>query len=413
MSNIFDHDSNDSNNDSSENESEDNQDPKKSSEFARMLEDSFKKTRQNVKAGDKIKAEILSIGKDEVFVSTGTMHDGTVQRRELLDGEGKLTCKVGDWIDLFVIHAKGSDIFLSPKPTSKNIADTLEDAFDMMLPIEGKVTEICKGGFRVSIHGKSAFCPISQMDLKRIETGEEYVGQKLEFLITQFSEGGRNIVVSRRRLLEDQKGLFMSEFAETHKSGEIMNGKITRLEKFGAFVELFPGIEGLIHISELGWSRINDPHEVVQVGQQVQVKLLRTEEKEGHLKISLSLKQVEPDPWGMVPQKFPVGSLVKGRVERREPYGLFVRLDERVVGLLPKSKAIEDSQFHYEKIKIGDEVTVQIGEINLADKKISLSAPQDPGRDDWRGFAPSSTGSFGTLGDQMKNALGKSKLKKS
>src|SRR3712207_4715243 len=121
---------------------DDDQDNQKSSEFAKMLEDSFKKTRKNVKMGDKIQSEILSIGKDEVFVSTGTMHDGIVPRRELLDPDGKLNYKVGDSIELYVTHAKGAEIFLSPKPTSKNIADNLEDAYDMMLPVEGRVTEV-------------------------------------------------------------------------------------------------------------------------------------------------------------------------------------------------------------------------------------------------------------------------------
>lgn len=473
---------------------------KKSSEFAKLLEDSFRKPLRTLSVGDKVRGEILVLGKEDVFVSTGAMQDGVVPRKELLDSEGKLNYKVGDLIDLFVTQIRGSDIFLSPKPTAKNISDSLEDAFDKMISVEGRVTEICKGGFRVNLKGKVAFCPLSQMDLKRIEIPEDYIGKRFEFLITQFSEGGRNVVVSRRKHLEEQKGLSESAFLEDRKEGELLKGTVTRIEKYGAFIELESGIEGLAHISELSWSRVNDPQEVVQVGQVVPVKILRSEEKDGRLKISLSLKQaqVEPwqnlppqikegqmaegkvtrclkfgafvelapgiegliplsemsytkrvmrsdelvkegepvsvmvkeirlqehrillslkdagsDPWGIVPHKFPVGSIVKGKVDRREPYGLFIQLDEGVIGLLPKSKAMENSQFPYERLKAGEEIVVQINEVKLDERRISLGAPQDPGQNDWKDYKPESTGSFGTLGDKFKQFSEKKSKEKS
>lgn len=468
----------------------------KSSEFAKMLEDSFKNTKRNLSSGDKITAEVLSIGKDEVYVSTGTMYDGLVPRRDLLDSEGTITCKVGDHLTLYVTSVRGSEIYLSPKPTAKNVADDLEDAFDMELPVEGKVTEVCKGGFRVSIHGKSAFCPISQMDAQRIENPEEYVGRRLEFRITQFSEGGRNVVVSRRKLLDEQRSLSEGAFLDENHVGTVMRGQVTRMEKFGAFVRLDSGLEGLLHISELSWSRVNDPSEVLRVGQEVFVKVLKAEDKEGHLKISLSLKQAqaEPwsqlpthiqagsvvsgkvtrcmkfgafvelipgvegliplsemsytkrvvrsdelvhegetvsvmikelnssdrkillslkdagaDPWALVPQKFPVGAIIKGQVERREPYGLFVKLDDGVVALLSKSKALEESSFNFEKVKLGEEIFVQVAELNLDQRRISLSVPRDPEAGEWKSYTQTSTGSFGTLGDQFSKLLSQKK----
>jgi small subunit ribosomal protein S1 len=475
---------------------EDEQKQKKSSEFAKLLEDSFRNTKKRLSVGDKVQGEVLSIGKDDVYVSTGTMYDGLVPRKELLDPDGKLTCKVGDSLDLYVTQARGSEIYLSPKPTSMNLAEDIEDAFDKMLPIEGRVAEVCKGGFRVSILGKMAFCPISQIDSKRVEVPEEYIGKKFEFMITQFGERGKNIVVSRRKFLDEQKGLSESAFLEERKSGDLLKGRITRLETFGAFVEIQPGVEGLIHISELSWSRVSHPQDVVSVGQEVDVKLLKTEEKEGRMKISLSLKQAgsEPwknlpiqikaghvvegkvtrcmkfgafveispgieglvplsemsytkrvirsdelmregervsvmikdiqaiehrillslrdaggDPWVMVPQNFPVGAIVKGKVDRREPYGLFIQLTEGVVGLLPKSKALEDSQFPFDKLRIGDEVTIQVGELNIDDRKMSLRVPQDAGSEDWKTFQQGASTSFGTLGDQFRHILEKKK----
>jgi small subunit ribosomal protein S1 len=402
--------------DSSESQTEN----KNSSEFAKMLEASFGKKQKKLSVGDKVRGEILVLGKEDVFVSTGTMHDGVVPRRDLLDADGNVPYKVGDVLDLFVTHARGSEIFLSPKPTSKNLADDLEDAFDMMLPMEGRVAEVCKGGFRVSIKGKLAFCPVSQMDLKFVENPEEYVGQRFTFRITQFSEGGRNIVVSRRKILEEEREQSSGLFFQERKAGDIIQGRVARLEKFGAFVELAPGIDGLIHISELAWSRTNDAAEVVQVGQEVTVKILKIEgggtEK---IKISLSLKQAGPEPERPAGKgagaeggksfapKFSVGTIVSGKVERREPYGIFVKLNDGLTGLLHKSKAIDKPEFPYDKLKVGDTVTVQIGEIREQDRKISLDVPKDPNADDWKSFVGSEAagGGLGTLGGAFGEKL--------
>ncbi|NBU20756.1 S1 RNA-binding domain-containing protein, partial [bacterium] len=329
-----------------------------------------------------------------------------------------------------------------------------------------------------------------------IENPEEYVGRRLEFRITQFSEGGRNVVVSRRKLLDEQRSLSEGAFLDENHVGTVMRGQVTRMEKFGAFVRLDSGLEGLLHISELSWSRVNDPSEVLRVGQEVFVKVLKADDKEGHLKISLSLKQAqaEPwsqlpthiqagsvvsgkvtrcmkfgafvelipgvegliplsemsytkrvvrsdelvhegetvsvmikelnssdrkillslkdagaDPWALVPQKFPVGAIIKGQVERREPYGLFVKLDDGVVALLSKSKALEESSFNFEKVKLGEEIFVQVAELNLDQRRISLSVPRDPEAGEWKSYTQTSTGSFGTLGDQFSKLLSQKK----
>lgn len=395
---------------------------KGSAEFAALLDASFKQRSKRLSVGDKLKGEILVIGKDEAYVGIGTMTDGIVPRRELLDENGAVTCKVGDKIDLFVTQVRGSQIFLSPKPTAKNLADDLEDAFDMMLPVEGRVAEVCKGGVRVSVHGKIAFCPISQLDMKFVENPEEYVGKKFEFRITQFSEGGRNIVVSRKKILEDEKELTAGSFLEEHREGDIVSGRVARLEKFGAFVEVAPAIDGLVHISELAWSRTNDPAEVVSVGQEIRVKILKIENKEGRLKISLSLKQAGDDagldPWTKAAQELPVGSVVAGKVERREPYGLFIKLSNGMTGLLPKSKAVSHPEFPFDKLHVGDAVNVLIGEIKSSERKISLDVPKDPESDEWKSYASiqnqgASSGSMGTLGGafgaQLRAALDKKK----
>lgn len=389
---------------------DDIEDSKDLASFEELFAQSEKGLSRHLKVGDEVHGEILSIGKEEAFISTGTPVDGLIFTRDLLDENKEVKYKVGDSIDCVVTAFKNGEIRLAKKGSKAAATDSLEDAFDMELPIEGRVTEICNGGFRVNIQGKTAFCPISQMDLKFTADANEFVGRKFEFMITQFDSKGRNIVVSRRRLLELQRAENEGTFMLKHQPGALLEGKVVRLERFGAFVELEPGIEGLIHVSELAWSRVNDPHEVVSLGQNLTVKLLKTEELDGKLKISLSLKQAdgEGNPWLSVPQKFPVGTVVKGKVEKKEAYGLFVNIGPGVTGLLPKSKwrdSVDAGQ--YENKKRGDEVTVQVDQILFEEKKISLGLPQEQEDNSWKSHT--STGGFGSLGDAFKNLNIKSK----
>ncbi len=459
-------------------------------EFAALLAMSDPSTQKKLKVGDKITGEILTLGKEESFVSTGTTVDGLILTSELKDAEGKLAYKVGDKIDVFVNQIKGNEIRLSKK-SSGGDADSLEDAFDCMIPVEGRVTEVCNGGFRVNVMGKTAFCPISQIDSKHVTQTEEYVGKKFEFLITQFENRGRNIVVSRRKVLDQQKGESAAAFAEDHKTGEVVKGIVTRLEKFGAFVEVAPGLEGLVHISELSWSRLADPSEAVKIGDSLQVKILKIEDLNGQLKISLSLKQVsdapwttadrqikagdvvtgtvtqclkfgafvqvapglegliplgemsytkrvmrsdelikpgeqvrvlikdvnmddrkillslrdaEGDPWALVQQKYPVGRVVPGTIEKKETFGLLISLEPGVVALLPKGSYRDLTENPYEHAKVGDKVNVQVAEIQFEERRMRLNPPKDGDDGSWQEFSGTTTSkSFGnSFADQLK-----------
>ena len=384
-------------------------------DFAKLLGESLKGGSKKLKVGDKIRGKILVLGQEDVFVSTGTQHDGVISRRDLLEKDGTCKFKTDDTIDLYVTQVRGSDIRLSRNPTDRNLAEDLEDAFDMMLAIPGRIVEVCKGGVRVNIKGKLAFCPISQIDVKHVENPEEYVGKSFDFRITQFSEGGKNIVVSRRKLLDEEREMNSVSFFEENKDGDVIQGKVVRLEKFGAFVEIAPGVDGLVHISEIAWSRIGDPSEVLQVGQDVTAKILKRESVNGKMKISLSIKQAtqredltastsgvpsKDDPWS----KYVVGQVVTGKVNRKELYGIFIQLEPGITGLMHKSKATDSPVFHFEKVKVNDTVTVQIAEINKAERRISLDVPRDPGEDDWKTHKQATT-SFGSFGDHFKAAL--------
>jgi len=377
---------------------------KPETDFQTLFENSMGKISSKLKVGDKISCEVLTQGKEEFFVSTGTLLDGVVLSK---DYANEPIPKTGDVVQLYVTQVRNDSVRLSPLPTSKNLSEDLEDAFDMMQPVEGKVTEVCNGGFRVQLLGKMAFCPISQMDSKRIEKGDEYVGRKFQFYITKF-EGGKNIVVSRRKLLDEEKSANQALFVDEVKIGQILSGQVTRLENFGAFIEVRPGVEGLVHISEIKWSRLSHPSEALQVGNQVQAKVIKIEDMDGKLKLSLSIKQAEPEPWDQLPSNIHVGSTMKLKVTRKENFGLFFSLVPGITGLLPKNKTRTVADFQFDKVKVGDELVVTIDIINSADKKIELGLPKDPDAESWVQFSSQvQSKNMGTLGDQFKNLFNK------
>lgn len=363
-------------------------DQKAKTDFASMFEQSMGNVGRKLSVGSTFIGEILSIGKEESFVSTSTTQDAMILSQELLDENKELKYKVGDRIDVTVVKVKGGEIRVTRTGSKKASSDldSLEDAFDMELPVEGRVTEVVNGGFRVDVQGKQAFCPVSQMDYK-VQDHQSYVGKKFEFMITQLDPKKRNVVISRRRLLEAQKVENEGFFLEKAKPGDIFQATVTRMEKFGAFVAIDGGVEGLVHISEIGWSRLQDPSEVLGIGQTVSVKLLKSEEVDGRLKLSFSIKQAggEGDPWMQVPQKFPVGSTHKGTVEKKEAFGLFVNIAPGITGLLPKSKwrdAVDGSQ--YDNKKRGDKIDVQVDEILFEQKRMSLGLPSEIDDQTWK-----------------------------
>jgi len=393
-----------------------------SSDFESLLQESLSKPERKVSVGDKIKAEVLSVGKDRVVVSTGTRFDGMVPANLLQDEKGLATVKTGDSVELYVTYVKGSEVLMSPNPTTQNLADGIQEAFASGMSVEGRVEAVNKGGFEVTIFGKSAFCPISQMDIKRIDTPEDYVGKKFEFKISQLT--GRNFVVSRRKVLEEGQGVALATFADQRKVGDVVTGTVTRLEPFGAFVEISPGLEGLVHVSELSWARVNDPKEVVSPGQVVTAKIVRLEQGERRLKISLSLKQDSGDPWNNLPAQIQSGRVVTGKVTRCMPFGAFVELHPGLEGLIPLSEMSSTKRVARadEVVKEGEEVAVLIKELNPGSKRISLSikdaqsaAASASESEDIKHYAATqaargtggSGGSLGTLAEKMQAALAK------
>lgn len=386
-------------------------DSKANQDFGSLFEQSLNSVGKKLHVGDKFRGEILSVNKEESFIGTPTTQDAMILTSELLDENKELKYKTGDVIEVVVLNMKGGEIRVARVGSKKanSDLDSLEDAFDMELPIEGRVTEVCNGGFRVQIQNKLAFCPVSQMDYKVNTDHQFYVNKKFEFLITQLDPKGRNVVVSRRKLLDLQKVENEGQFMSQVKAGDILAGEVTRMEKYGAFIRLDSGVEGLCHISEIGWSRLADPSEVLSLGQKVQVMILDLVELDGKLKISLSIKKAggEGDPWLTVPEKFPVGSLHNGTVEKKEQYGLFVNIAAGVTGLLPRSKWRDhiDAQT-FENKKKGDKIQVRIDEILFEQKKISMGLATAAEDESWRDMATQKSGfsnnKMSALGDLFK-----------
>ncbi|NCN42205.1 S1 RNA-binding domain-containing protein [bacterium] len=379
------------------------------SEFEVLLNASSAPT-QGLVPGDRFRGEVLAVSGQEAFISTGTPTDAMMPLAQNSNSEPPA---VGDFVDVVVVRSNDSGILVKPFGARGGDmdADSLEEAFEMELAVEGLVLEAVKGGFRVKIQEQKAFCPISQMDW-RVTQAEDYVGRKYKFLITKF-ERGRDLVVSRRKLLTEERAAVESEFLKTDQVGEIFSGQIFRLEKYGAFIRLDNGIEGLIPISELSWSRIGHPQEVVHLDQTVQVKLMRSEESEGRLKLSFSLKQGGSvvDPWATLENDFPMGKVCEGTVENKESFGLFINLGLGVTGLLPKSSwrdATDDVA--YDSKRKGDKVLVKVNQIDLAARRLSLSVPGNEDDVQWRdhqkSMDSSTSGKFGSMADLFKGIKG-------
>jgi len=345
---------------------------------------------RELKPGDMVEGKIIAVGRASVYIDTGTKSDGVVEKNELVDENGEFAWQAGDTITVYGVCLSESEIILSRAISGAGKAALLEDAARNKTPVEGKVKAVIKGGFNVDILGKRAFCPVSQMDVKYVETPEDFVGQTHHFLVTRYEESGRNIVVSRKDLLTAQMKEAQQAFLADVAVGDTIQGTVTRLMSYGAFVELAPGVEGMVHISELSWSRIDKPDDVVQPGDTVLVKLLKIDHLEGQdlPKISLSVKQTAEDPWDSMDTAFKPGDQVTGKVVRLTGFGAFVEIAPGVDGLVHISEMSHTKRVMRPEdvVEKGEEIQVVIKSIDMDAKRVSLSIKDALG-DPWTGIS--------------------------
>ena len=355
-------------------------DENSSTTMADLLKEYDKKETKRLHVGDKVRVEIISINKDTVFVDTGMKIDGTVEIAELLDENGSLPYSIGDILELYVMSIRSRGIVLSRALSGIGGLNMLEEAYEKGIPVEGKVKSVVKGGLEVEVMKRRTFCPASQVDIKYAEKLEDFIGKSFNFLITEFEEEGRNIILSRRILLEQEQEKTKTAFRQELAEGSTITGRVVRVMPFGAFVELTPGIEGLIPISELGWARIDKVEDLLREGDMVTARIIALKPD----RITLSVKQVSADPWDSVSERFTTGQKLKGKVTRLAKFGAFVELEPGIEGLVHISEMSYLKRINNpsEISKPGDIVDLLIKEIDGENRKISLSIKDAEG-DPW------------------------------
>ncbi len=326
--------------------------------------------------GDLVAGTVVKVERDEVLLDIGYKSEGVIPSRELSirkDVNPSEVVAVGDQIEALVLQKEDKDgrLILSKKRAEYERAwKNIEEKFESGENVEGEVIEIVKGGLIIDI-GLRGFLPASLVDLRRVKDLITYMGTRLEARVIEMDRNRNNVVLSRRVVLEEGRKSERSEVLGKLAKGQILPGVVSSIVDFGAFVDL-GGIDGLVHISELSWSHVSHPSEVVKVGDEVEVKVLEVDASRE--RISLGLKQTQPDPWQEMVKKYPVGSIIEGRVTKMVPFGVFVEIGDNIEGLVHISEMARGHVDTPEQVtSVGENIHVKVQEVDLDRRRISLS----------------------------------------
>jgi small subunit ribosomal protein S1 len=361
--------------------------------FAALFAASEKKVgARKIAVGDVVSGKVIACNDATVFVAIGDKAEATIDAAEFRDpSTGEIRIAVGDEIEATVVDdgsRSGAPVLRRTIGRHGHIAAELEQALVHELAIEALVSAEVKGGYEVQIGSTRAFCPGSQIDSRR--GGErvpasEYVGHKFKFRVTKIEQGGRNVVVSRRALLEAEAEAKATRTWERLTVGGVLTGTVSSVRDFGAFVDL-GGVEGMIHVSELSHARVAHPSEVLSVGQTVEVQVIKiaeTPDSRGRRQIGLSLKALAADPWTTAAERFPTGANVPGTVRRLEAFGAFVEITPGLEGLVHISKITADRRLSHPRqaLTVGQSVEVTVLAVDPAQRRISLSLVERANRE--------------------------------
>jgi len=368
--------------------------------------------------GQTIEGTVVAIGPDTSLVNVGGKGEAVIETADLKDHENDLEFAVGDRIQAIVVGTTGG-ITLSRKGI-RGAASLLqlENAYQAGLSVEGRVEREVKGGYEVRVAGQRGFCPFSQIDTVRTADPAQHIGQTYAFRIIEFKDGGKNLVVSRRALLEDEQKAGAAVLRQSLAVGDTVTGRVASVREFGAFVDLGAGVQGLLHVSEMGWSRVTDPAAVVKVGEEITVRVLRVD-NDGE-RIALGLKQLMADPWVAAASSYEVGQVKTGRITRIADFGAFVELEPGVEALAhfstfaPTGRADTWSK----SIAVGHTAQFEILTIDVDKKRIGVGMIQDGAEvrdgkkvDEVKEYRERQTavpsGGIGSLADQLRGALKK------
>ena len=342
-------------------------------EFEAMFEESLR----TVKPGGVVKGRVVGITSTHVLIDVGYKSEGQIPLPEFTDRHGNIQVKVGDDVDVYFDSSEGENggIVLSrQRAENMKIWEEIEKAYNEGKGIEGHIVGKVKGGFKVDV-GVPGFLPGSHVDIRPSRNLDKFIGTTDRFAVLKYNRARGNVVLSRRALLEKERDSLKQEILKVLEEGVILEGTVKNITGYGAFVDL-GGIDGILHISDMSWGRINHPSEVVQVGEKIKVVVLKFDpEKE---RISLGMKQLSPDPWHTVAEKYPAGTRVQGKVISLMDYGAFVELESGIEGLIHISEMSWTKKIaHPSKIlQVGQTVEVVVLNVDPSHRRISLGLKQ-------------------------------------
>lgn len=379
--------------------------------FAEMLDESYS-TPRHFSVGEKIEAVIVKISAEWIFLDLGAKSEGYIDKKEFIDEEGNLTVKEGDKITAYFISSRhGEKLFTTKLLARKSVDEFLLNAYQNQIPLEATVEKEIKGGFLIKIGtGAGGFCPYSQMDTKKIDDASSLVGKKMDFLVIEYGDNGRKVILSRRPLLQKIEQEKIKVFKETLQTGMIVRGIVKSVRDFGAFVDI-GGVQALLPISEMSWGRVEDPKLLYTPGTSIEAVIINLDWENN--RITLSYKDTLPDPWNEVIAKYREGSVYKGKVSRLTDFGAFITLEAGVDGLLHISKLARGKKINHARdvLTSGADIEVKIEKIDRENKRISLNLVTESGdsseaesTEDYKSYMPRAPKTMGTLGDLLKKS---------
>lgn len=336
-----------------------------------MLEQSFSDN-ESLQPGQEVESTVVSISGDYIFLDLGGKSEGILEAEELQDADGKLTVKEGDKIRAYFSHAKSGEMYFTRKISGDKAGlAVLESAYKNGIPVEGIVEKEIKGGFEIKLGDSRAFCPFSQMGLKRVDNAQEYIGKRITFKVMEYGEKGRNILLSNRALLQEEQDARKEELKQKLKENMTVSGTVLSLQDFGAFVDV-QGLQAMLPISEISRERVKDIQSALKVGQEITAEIIKLDWKND--RITLSMKQLEADPWDRAVERYKPGSKHTGTIARLMDFGAFVTLEPGLDGLVHISDLDSDGRISHpqEVVKPGQEIAVSINSVDAKNKRISL-----------------------------------------
>jgi small subunit ribosomal protein S1 len=375
-------------------------------DFAAMFEASVKARR--VERGQTIEGVVVGFGPKVAFVDIGGKGEAEIDIEELKDADGDVEVSVGDRLTAKVVSTSGGIVLSRRGVRNAATQRELEDAYRAGLAVEGKVEKAVKGGYEVRIARERAFCPLSQIDIARTTDPAVHEGKTYTFRIIEYKDGGRDVVLSRRKHLEEEQRASADAIRKSLVPGTVVSGRVASVLDFGAFVDLGSGIQGLLHVSDMSWARNTTPGAIVAVGDQITVRVLRVDE--GTQKIALGLKQLQDDPWSTVPMRYEVGQVRSGRVTRVAEFGAFVELEPGIEGLAHASTFPPASGpgGWAKLVAVGMTGAFEILSVDPAQKRIGLALVEEGSSraaGDTASDESAAPPSLGSLADSLRNAL--------